>query len=100
MEISKISKNKKKEIPYISVKACPVCGEHPELKKETLERGRGCGYPGCYDYEYQCGYCQLLKGGTTHDIYVSSEEAINLAKKAWNEEVDRIERIIEQRFRD
>lgn len=97
MEISKISK---KKIPYISVKACSVCGEHPELKKETLERGRGGGYPGCYEYEYQCGYCQLLKGGVTNDIYVSSDEAINTAKKSWNEEVDRIDKILQQRFRD
>jgi hypothetical protein len=95
-----ISKNNKKEIPYISVKACPVCGEHPEFKKETLDKGHGHGYPGHYDYEYQCGYCKLLKGGVTHDIYVSSEEAVNLAKELWNEEVARIERIIQQRFRD
>ena len=90
MEISKISK---KKIPYISVKACPVCGKHPELKKETLERGRGGGYPGCYCYEYKCGYCKLLKGGETNDIYITSEEAINLAKQFWNGEVDRVTKL-------
>ena len=29
-----IVKTAVKEVPYISLKACPVCGEHPELKKE------------------------------------------------------------------
>lgn len=91
-----IAKTQKKEIPYISVKACPVCGEHPELEKHTLERGRGGGYPGHFTYQYKCGYCKLLKGGEWSDIYVSSEEANNLAKELWNVEVDRVSRIMTQ----
>lgn len=78
------------KIPYISVEACPVCGEHPELKKESLARPGGHGYPGHYTYEYQCGFCQLLKSGETHDIYCSPGEALNHAKEAWNKEVTRI----------
>lgn len=92
MEISKIS-NSKKNFNYIRVKACPVCGEHPELIKESLGRPGGHGYPGCYCYEYKCGYCKLLKGGETNDIYVTSEEAINLAKELWNGEVDRVTKL-------
>lgn len=88
----------KKEIPYISVKACPVCGEHPELKQESLGRPGGGGYPGHYDYQYKCGYCRLLKGEEHHDIYGSPEEARNRAKKSWNDEVDRIQKIIDRRF--
>lgn len=91
-----VAKTKKKEIPYISVKACPVCGEHPELQKDDLGRPGGHGYPGHSAYEYKCGYCRLLKGGETTDIYVSSEEAKNLAKELWNEEVERISRIMTQ----
>ena len=78
---------------YISVKACPVCGEHPERITESLGRPGGGGYPGHFTYEYKCGYCKLLKGGETHDIYVKPEEAINLAKELWNDEVDRVDRI-------
>jgi hypothetical protein len=78
---------------YISLKACPVCGEHPELKKESLGRPGGHGYPGHFTYEYKCEFCQLLKGGEAHDLYDSSEEAKNRAKELWNEEVDRIQRI-------
>jgi hypothetical protein len=89
-----ISKTKKKEVPYISVKACPVCGEHPEKITESLERPGGHGYPGCHTYQYKCGYCKLLKGGETCDVPISSEEAINLAKQRWNEEVDRVQEIM------
>ena len=81
------------KVPYISLKACPVCGEHPELKKESLAKPRGGGYPGHFTYEYKCEFCRLLNGGETHDLYVSPDEAKNLAKELWNEEVDRIRRI-------
>jgi hypothetical protein len=91
-----VAKTKKKEVPYISVQACPVCGQHPELKQQTLERPGGHGYPGCFTYEYKCEYCKLLKGGETTDIYVSAEEAKNLAKELWNEEVGRVSRIMTQ----
>ena len=95
-----VAKTKKKEVPYISVKACPVCGEHLEFLTADLgsDLGRpgGHGYPSHSTYEYKCGYCRLLKGGETTDIYVSSEEAKNLAKELWNEEVERISRIMTQ----
>lgn len=78
------------KVPYISLKACPVCGEHPELKKESLAKPRGGGYPGHYTYQYKCDFCQLLKGSETHDVYDSPEESKNRAKESWNAEVDRI----------
>lgn len=79
---------------YISLKACPVCGEHPELVKESLARPGGHGYPGYYTYQYKCGFCGLLKGNETHDIYDKvSEDAKTRAKEGWNKEVDRIIRL-------
>ena len=93
-----VTKTTNKEIPYISVKACPVCGEHPELKKEDLGRPGGHGYPGHSTYQYRCDFCRLLKGGETHDIYDSPDEAKNRAKISWNEEVNRI-RGIQQKNR-
>jgi hypothetical protein len=78
---------------YISLKVCPVCGEHPEFTKESLGRLGGHGYPGHYTYQYKCEFCRLLKGVETHDIYDSPEEAKNRAKETWNEEVDRIQRL-------
>ena len=78
---------------YISLKPCPVCGESPEFVKESLGRPGGHGYPGHYTYQYKCEFCQLLKGGETHDLYDSPEESKNRAKESWNEEVDRIQRI-------
>jgi hypothetical protein len=80
---------------YISLKACPVCGEHPELKKESLARPGGGGYPGHFTYQYTCEYCKLLKGDETHDIYDDfTEEAKNRAKAYWNEEVNRVQNIM------
>lgn len=81
------------KVPYISVKACPVCGEHPELKKESLGRPGGRGYPGHSTYQYKCEFCNLLKGTETHDIYDSPEEAKNRAKESWNAEVDRVHKL-------
>jgi hypothetical protein len=92
-----ITKTKKKEVPYVSVRACPVCGEHPEKLTESLARPGGHGYPGHYTYQYKCGYCKLLKSSETHDIYDSSDEAVNRAKESWNAEVERVEKIMIQR---
>lgn len=95
MEISKAVKN---DIPYIFLKPCPICGEHPELRTESMGRPDGHGYPGHYMYLYRCGYCKLLdSGGWKHDIYDSPEEAKNRAKDGWNTEVDRIQNIIDRR---
>lgn len=75
------------EIPYISLAACPICGEHPEKVKESLEGPNGRGYRGCHTYEYKCECCKLLRGGEASDIYVSPAEANNLAKELWNDKV-------------
>ena len=95
MEISKATN---KEVPYISVKPCPVCGEHPDRMTYDLGRSGGRGYPGHYSYKYVCTFCQLLKGGETSDIYVSSGEAINLAKELWNDEVDRVQNHLQHQY--
>lgn len=78
-------------IPYISVQPCPVCGEAPEFNRESLSRPGGHGYTGCYTYGYECGFCKLVRGRESDDIYSSPEEAKNRAKKYWNEEVNRIQ---------
>ena len=73
---------------YISLLHCPICGEAPEKEKESLGRPGGHGYPGCFSYEYRCGCCKLLRGGETSDIYLSPEDANNLARELWNERVE------------
>ena len=75
---------------YISLKACPVCGEHPEKTTHSLERPGGHGYKGCYTYQYKCECCGLVRGKEIDDIYLSKEAAQNRARETWNEEVDRI----------
>lgn len=92
MEISKIS-NSKKNFNFIRARACPVCGEHPELQKIDLGRPGGHGYPGNFSYKYVCNFCKLLKGEEICDISMSSEEANALAKQSWNGEVDRVTKL-------
>lgn len=75
---------------YISLKPCPVCGEHPEKHTRSLERPGGHGYRGCYIYQYKCECCKLVKGGEIDDIYRHKDVAQQDARKSWNEEVDRI----------
>lgn len=76
---------------YIKLNACPICGEHPEFIKESLEIPVGHGYPGRFSYRYKCEFCGLLRGSTHNDIYDKNpEDAKNRAKESWNKEVDRI----------
>ena len=91
-----VTKNTKKEIPYISVDACPICGEHPQRIEVDLGKPGGRGYPGNSTYEYRCEFCKTLKGGETTDIYVSRDEAINLAKELWNDEARRVQNYIDR----
>lgn len=78
------------KVQFISVKACPICGEHPHREECDLGRPGGHGYPGHSSYQYKCECCGLVKGVETHDIYSTSEDARERAKLHWNEEVDRI----------
>lgn len=78
-------------VPYVEVKACPICGQHPEFIKESLAIHGGGGYPGHFTYRYKCEFCGLLRGDEHNDIYDEvSEAAKNRAKQSWNDEVDRI----------
>ena len=78
-------------VPHIELKACPICGQHPDLKQKTLAGHNGHGYPGHYTYRYKCEFCGLLRGDEHNDIYDEvPEAAVNRAKQSWNDEVDRI----------
>lgn len=83
---------------YISLKPCPICGEHPELKKESLGRPNGHGYPGHHTYQYSCGYCQLLSGEEHHDIYDSPKDSQNRAKLSWNQKAEGVQQILDRRY--
>lgn len=83
---------------YISLKVCPICGEPPEFRKESLGRPGGHGYPGHFDYQYKCECCQLIKGESHHDIYDSPEDSKNRAKTSWNQKVEAIQRLLDRRY--
>lgn len=84
------------KVKFISVKACPVCGEHPHREECGLGRPGGHGYPGHSSYQYKCECCGLVKGVETQDIYSTPEDARERAKLHWNEEVDRIAEYIDR----
>ena len=81
------------------VKACPICGSAPVLKRDSLDRGNGHGYPGCYDMHYECAGCGIIKGGETTDIYDKPGEptAEQRAAQDWNEIVDYVNELIENK---
>ena len=83
---------------YISVKNCPICGEGPQRITTQLGRPGGHGYPGKNDYQYVCECCRLLKGESHHDIYDSPEDAINRAKKSWNDQVNCVQAYIDRQY--
>lgn len=80
---------------YIELQACPICGAHPEKDVCDLGRPGGHGYPGCYTYQYKCERCGLVKGRETNDIYDHKAVAQNEARQFWNEECDRIKKLME-----
>lgn len=80
---------------YIELQACPICGAHPEKDICDLGRPGGHGYPGCHTYQYKCERCGLVKGRETNDIYDHKDVAQNEAKQFWNEECDRIKKLME-----
>ena len=88
--------NRGPRVQFISVKACPICGEHPHREECDLGRPGGHGYPGHSSYQYKCECCGLAKGVETHDIYSTPEDARERAKLHWNEEVDRIAEYIDR----
>ena len=84
---------------YISLEACPICGDHPDRITVDLGKPGGRGYPGCHTYEYVCEHCGLVRSGSFNDISGSTEEAVTRAKEAWNTEVCRITSLMERRNR-
>lgn len=84
------------ESNFISVKACPICGEAPQRFEESLGRPGGGGYPGYFTYEYKCECCRLINGGEWHDLYCTKEEARDKAKASWNRKVDEVIKYLER----
>ena len=83
-------------------KLCPWCGSHASLIKDKLWQEHSYngqtithGYVGNYEYYIRCDNDDcwaVAPNGRIDDIYRSSEEAIRMAKEAWqrraNNEID------------
>lgn len=78
-------------------KACPICGAAPKLVSRDLGDSDGHGYPGCVDMHLECSGCGIIKAGSYDTICNEYNEAKNLAIKDWNEVVDYINNLIEQK---
>lgn len=80
------------------IKRCPICGNIPVMNTESMEKPGGHGYPGCHAIRLKCHHCDLLKCSSSNTVGgISIEEAKKRATENWNEEVDRIERLMEWR---
>ena len=90
-------KERLKHKDYIISKACPICGAAPKMISEDLGGPDGHGYPGCVDMYLECSGCGIIKAGSYNTIYSEYNEAKNLAIQDWNEVVDYINNLIEQK---
>lgn len=88
-----------KHQPIPKIKLCPICGSAPKLEVRDMGRPNGRGYPGCDDYTMSCPYCDLPKHVGSETIYRSSDEAYRLTVEYWNNEVDRIQKFLDERDR-
>lgn len=73
----------------IIVESCPFCGNRPILKEHSLDYGNGHGYPGHYDYWFECPCCEEMKGQGVDDIYGTRDTAKERAAQYWNTLVER-----------
>lgn len=67
------------------IKTCPWCNGSGILREDPLWHN-GHGYIGNYNHYVQCSQCGAISPhGKVDDIYRSTDEAIALAIKWWNE---------------
>lgn len=83
---------------FIKTKCCPICGEKPVQRRESLAEPGGRGYPGHFTYKYKCEYCNRVSGTTRIDIYCTPAEADANAREDWNKEVDYIMNFLQQTY--
>lgn len=97
--VDKLKERMNKNAITEGAKQCPICGASPALDKRSLDFGNGHGYPGCHAYQYKCSKCGIIKSEETYDIGDDEEEltAEQRALKDWNETVDYINSLIENR---
>lgn len=86
-----------KNKPIPKIKLCPICGSAPKLEVRDMGRPGGHGYPGCDDYTMSCPHCDLPKHVGSDTIYHTSDEAYRLTIEYWNNEVDRIQKFLNER---
>ena len=86
-----------KNKPLPTTKLCPICGSVPKLEIRDMGRPNGRGYPGCDDYTMSCPHCDLPRHVGSCTIYCSHDEAHRDTIEAWNKEVDRIQKFLDER---
>lgn len=81
----------------MNVKNCPICKGIPIFKTESLDRGNGHGYPGCYLYKLACSnkMCPMSKEEACVDtVYNEPDVAQKKVVDEWNKRVDEVETLI------
>lgn len=88
-----VGNGEKKQMRRRGLKLCPWCGSHASLIQDKLWQEHSYngqtithGYVGNYEYYVCCDNNEcwaVAPNGKIDDIYRSPEEAIRLAKEAW-----------------
>ena len=81
----------------IILKRCPICGSMPTRRAEDMSGANYQHYYGCTDYIYECPKCEVIHVSRDTVYIDSAEKADREAKKAWNAECDKWEKILSWR---
>lgn len=74
-------------VPEFEIKECPWCRCPGALHFDSLDKGNGRGYPGCFEVYVKCANDScgaIAPHGKTDTVYRSMEEAIKKAIDTWN----------------
>ena len=81
----------------IILKKCPICGSIPNHRADDMSGANYQHYYGCNNHIYKCPNCGVIHV-SRDTVYIDSDEkADREARKAWNDECDKWEKILSWR---
>lgn len=81
----------------IVLKKCPICGSAPTVRVDDMSGGQYQHYYGSYNHIYKCPKCGVIHVSRDTVGIDSDAKADREAKKAWNAECDKWEKILSWR---
>ena len=81
-------------------KACPICGAAPKIKSRGFDPWGDMHCDCNTEYWVECSGCGIIKAGVYDDTHATGEEAKHDAIKDWNEVVDYVNNLIQQKNKE